>query len=98
MVDRRRHAHMIESSAWDWQVSNTVPNWDQECRARGLDEVIQEQYFGPPGEETRPAPCTLGPSLGPCCSLANPRPRTRSYGHGGADLPYGRHGEIGRAR
>src|SRR5256714_2662243 len=29
--------------------------------------------------------------LEPCC-LANPRPRTRSYGYGGADLLHGRHG------
>src|SRR3989475_12516816 len=34
----------------------------------------------------------VGGSLEPCFSLANLRPRTRSYGHGGADLLHGRDG------
>src|SRR5207249_10324198 len=47
----------------------------------------------------RPPTSTLFPyttlfrsSLEPCFSLANLRPRTRSYGHGGVDLLHGRDG------
>src|SRR5437667_1175367 len=60
-------------------------------RASGERVVLCRGGFARCGNETMPLERPARRMMEPCC-LANPRPRTRSYGYGSADLLHGRHG------
>ncbi len=75
----------------------TVPKTKLGSRVGRLDDEdilrlsvgASTQISAPCGDEMIPMFRLAGSNFGPCRSLANRRPRTRSYGHGGADLLHG---------
>src|SRR5437764_10744826 len=67
------------------------PGSAEHCSRSGERLVLCRRGFARCRNETMPRKRPARRMLEPCC-LANPRPRTRSYGYGGADLLHGRPG------